>query len=328
VVSTQPPVTIVGAGGIGCALADALLLAGWAVTMVESDRTKVDWCTQHGIGYEDGTAHDVPIIAFDEWTPPESGLVILCVKCFDNADVLATLPDTVELIPVQNGFDERLIRRCRYEGIASFVSECRPARTSARFTRDGDLHLGPCRDGEGPLPDDVAALAEALAAHARFPVVTVEHVLPYKYSKLMYNAAISPLAAVTGLDNGSLLTHRPARRLFFQLLKENYRILHAAGIELETIGPFHPSTVNRILRVPLLASCMAPSFARSLKGTYCSMSGDIEAGRTEIDNFNGHLLALAGSTPCPLNRAACDLVHRMADERATPSLDRLQELAP
>ena len=316
--SIQPPVTIVGAGGIGCALADALLTAGWPVTMVESDRTKVDWCTQHGIGYEDGTAHDVAIVPFDEWTPPESGLVLLSIKCFDNAKVLEKLPDTVELIPVQNGFDEQLIRRCRYEGIASFVSECPAGRTSARYTRDGDLHLGPCRTTDGPLPEDIAALAE----------VTVKRILPYKYAKLMYNAAISPLAAVTGLDNGSLLTHRPARRLFFQLLKENYRILRAAGIELGTIGPFHPSTVNRILRLPLLASCMAPSFAKSLKGTYCSMSGDIETGRTEIDNFNGHLLELADATPCPLNQAACTLVHRMADQRTTPTLDHLHELLP
>ena len=321
--------TIIGAGGIGCALADALLNAGWAVTMVESDHAKIDWATRNGVGYDDRQLHRTPIVPFDDWTPPDSGLVILCVKCFDNSAILDRLPDTTELIPVQNGFDARLVKRCRYEGIASFVSECRPGQTIARFTRDGELHLGPCtNDDDDPMREDVAALATALREHGRFSVATVDNVLPYKYAKLMYNAAISPLAAVTGLDNGSLLTQPDARRLFFRLLRENYRILHAAGIKLETIGPFHPSTVNRILKLPFLATCMAPSFARSLKGTYCSMSGDIEKGRTEIDNFNGHLLELAGDTPCPLNRTSCELVDRMTDEHATPAIERIHEFTP
>jgi 2-dehydropantoate 2-reductase len=45
------------------------------------------------------------------------------------------------------------------------------------------------------------------------------------------------------------------------------------------------------------------------------MSGDIELGRTEVDNFNGHLLKIAGDGPCPLNRAAVTLVNRMAATR-------------
>ena len=327
--SSQPPVTIVGAGGIGCALADALLAAQWPVTVVESNQTKVDWCRTQGIGYEDGPTRMAPIVAFEDWTPPTHGLVILSIKCFDNAQVLERIPETVELIPVQNGFDPQLMERCRYEGIASFVSECHPDRTQARYTRGGDLHIGPCtKNASCPLSHDVASLAEALSAHGRFTTASVDHVLPYKYAKLMYNAAISPLAAVTGLDNGALLTHAPARRLFFALLKENYRILHAAGIELATIGPFHPSTVNRILSLPLLATCMAPSFARSLKGTYCSMAGDIEQVRTEILNFNGHLLDLAGTTPSPINQAACELVERMTTMKSTPAIDRLDELKP
>ena len=40
------------------------------------------------------------------------------------------------------------------------------------------------------------------------------------------------------------------------------------------------------------------------------MAGEIQKGRTEIDNYNGHLIRLAEETgtPCPLNRAVYDLV--------------------
>ena len=58
---------------------------------------------------------------------------------------------------------------------------------------------------------------------------------------------------------------------------------------------------------------MAKFFVRSLRGTYCSMAGDIERGRTELDNYTGHLLRLAGNTtPAPLNRAVFDIVSKLA----------------
>ena len=62
---------------------------------------------------------------------------------------------------------------------------------------------------------------------------------------------------------------------------------------------------------------MAKFFEPSLRGTYCSMAGEIQKGRTEIDNYNGHLIRLAEQTgtPCPLNRAVYDLVTANDGER-------------
>ena len=169
-----------------------------------------------------------------------------------------------------------------------------------------------------------------LVTNDLFRVASVPAVGPFKYTKLMYNAAISPLAAAAGIDNGQLLSVPVARRLFFTLLQENYVILSAAGVELGKVGPFHPRTVAWILRRKWLARFMARRFEPSLRGTYCSMAGEIQKGRTEIDNYNGYLLRLAGQTgtPAPLNRAVVDLVTRMTAERATPGLNWLQGLAP
>ena len=321
-----PSMTIIGAGGIGCALADALHRGGIAVQLVESNPAKIDWCRTNGVGFEDGPLHAIPIVHFNDWRPSDLDLTLLCVKCFDNATVLKRIPDTAELIPVQNGFEQQLAARCRWEGIASFVSECNDDTTCARWSRSGALHLGPSNatTHNNQPTDHLQLLERTLKEHGRFTVKPVPNILPYKYSKLMYNAAISPLAAVSGLDNGALLTIPKARHLFFNFLRENHAILKQARIPLETIGPFHPDTVQRILRTPLLARCLSPAFARSLRGTYCSMSGDIERGRTEIDFFNGHLLTLAGPSPCPLNHTACTLVRRMTEEQASPSTDCLE----
>jgi 2-dehydropantoate 2-reductase len=154
----------------------------------------------------------------------------------------------------------------------------------------------------------------------------VPEVLPYKNTKLLYNAAISPIAAVAGLDNGELLTIPSARELFFGLIAENYQILKRAGSPLERIGPFHPDTVAVLLRLPLLARTLAIPFSRTLRGTYCSMAGDLPHGPTELDNYNGHLLDLAGEGDFPLNREVYNLVKHVEEEGLEPGMHWLDEL--
>src|SRR5262249_51303309 len=174
------------------------------------------------------------------------------------------------------------------------------------------------------------AIPEALRllAECRNPIAdcrVVPDILPFKYTKLMYNAAISPIAAAAGLDNGGLLWVPKARRLFFDLLSENYAILRGAGVPLGKVGPFHPDTVHRILRHRFVANAFAWAFYPTLRKTYCSMSGDLPRGRTEIDYYNKHLIDLAEHRPCPLNRRVYVVVCGMQADRAMPSLDVLDE---
>jgi 2-dehydropantoate 2-reductase len=318
-------VTVVGAGGIGCAVGHALARAGVAVTFVEADPAKVARGSAEGVGLAGRPPCRAHFVSFTEWQPPSSGTVLLCTKCYDNAAVLARLPAGVALVPIQNGFDPDLQGRPPHvEGVASFVSECEPGRPFTRITRGGRLHLGP-NGGAAELLPQARALAERLRG-APFPVEIVPDVLPYKWTKLMYNAALSPLAAAGGLDNGAVLRRRPVRELFFALLRENHAILERAGVPLGKVGPFHPSTVARILARPWLAHALAWAFYPSLRGAYCSMFNDLPAGRTEVDNYNGHLLRLAGAGPAPLNRLVYDLIRRMEREGRRPGPEALDGL--
>jgi len=333
------PVHVVGAGGIGCAVGYALRAAGIPVTFVEGNAAKVEAGRANGIRVDGHPPLRADFVHFDQWQPLSGVPVLLCTKCYDNPHVLARLPHGVKLIPIQNGFDPELHRLGhRWEGIASFVSECVPDRPHTRITRPGALHIGQrTAFGERPrmsrpnlsAPDVsmLGSLTRGLSL-ALFRLVAVSDIDPIKHAKLMYNAAISPLAAAAGIDNGALLSLPEARLLFFALLQENHRILTAAGVELGKIGPFHPATVAWILRRKWLAGLMAKFFEPSLRGTYCSMAGEIQKGRTEIDNYNGHLIRLADSTasPCPLNRAVYDLVVTMTAKRASPRRDVLASL--
>jgi 2-dehydropantoate 2-reductase len=318
---------VVGAGGIGCAVGYAVRVAGLPVTFVDTDADKVHWGRAHGVGVDHRPRLPAEFVEFAAWSPPADATVLLCTKCYDNRAVLARVPPCACIIPVQNGFDRVLDNRTgQIEGIASFVSECLPHQTRTRITRGGRLHIGPRVRGQAP-PELAARLVDVLCRHAPFRVEPVADVLPYKYTKLMYNAAISPLAAAAGLDNGQLLSVPPARRLFFELLRENYGILHGAGVPLGVIGPFHPRTVQRILARPFVANAFAWALYPTLRRTYCSMSSDLPAGRTEVDYYNGHLIDLAGDRPCPLNRRVHALVKRMERERIAPGLHVLDELS-
>jgi 2-dehydropantoate 2-reductase len=316
---------VIGAGGIGCAVGYALCAAGVPVTFVDADPRKVAWGRTHGVAVD----HKPPLRAafepFEGWRPSPDALLLLCTKCYDNAAVLQHVPDACTLLPIQNGFDTALEARVEVEGIASFVSECLPGRPHTRITRPGKLHLGPNRPGDQPAEEKVGGLA-GLLRRAPFRVEVVRAIQPFKYTKLMYNAAISPLAAAAGLDNGELLRRPRLRGLFFDLLLENYGILRGAGIELGKVGPFHPRRVAQILRTPLLARALAWVFYPSLRGTYCSMFGDLPRGHSEMDNYNGHLIGLAGAAPCPLNRRVYALVQRIQRERLTPHPGLLEEL--
>lgn len=321
---------VLGAGGIGCAIGYALRAAGRPVVMVERNPAKVAAGQSNGIGVAGRPNLPAEFVAFDDWAPPAGATVILCTKCYDNAAVLERLPSPVNLIPIQNGFDPLLIkRRHEFEGIASFISECEADRPFTRITRQGKLHIGP-RVADSVLSRSERRLCpfvEDLRKARLFRVVEVPAVEPFKYTKLMYNAAISPLAAAAGIDNGKLLSVPETRRLFFAFIQENYRILSEAGIVLGKVGPFHPKTVAAILKRRWIGNLLAWAFESSLRGTYCSMAPDLPKGITEIDYYNQRLVDIAGDRPCPLNRAAVILIKRMECERIAPHREAIEELS-
>lgn len=325
-------VHIVGCGGIGCAAGYALRGVGVPVVFVDADAAKIAWGRRYGVMVDRLPPHSADFVPFANWCPPADAVVLLCTKCYDNAAVLERIPSSVSLVPIQNGFDPLLhARGHEVEGIASFVSECLPQRTHTRITRFGKLHIGyriSANDSRRALPACLRLLIEKRRpiGRGRIRVEMVEDILPYKYTKLMYNAALSPLASAAGVDNGQLLRLPRMRELFFALLRENYTILRRAGVELGKVGPLHPSTVAVILRRPWIAHALAWAFYPSLRKTYCSMSGDLPKGRSEIDYYNGHLLELAGDGLCPLNRRVYALVKRMEREGIAPRLECVKQL--
>jgi len=230
------------------------------------------------------------------------------------------------LIPPQPGFLQGLREITRRHGILLVFDE---VVTGFRLAYGGAQHY------YGVVPD-IACIGKIVGGG--FPLAAVcaseELMRPFdpqqdgKGDFISQSGTLNgnPIAAAAGLDNGGLLWVPKARRLFFDLLLENYAILRSAAVPLGKVGPFHPDTVQRILRHRIVANAFAWAFYPTLRKAYCSMSGDLPRGRTEIDNYNLHLISLAGGQGCPLNRRVYDVVKRMERERIPPAVHMLDVL--
>ena len=320
-------VIVIGTGGVGVVLGGALAKGGWGVTMVDVNEAKLEAGRRDGIEVNGIRQKNLSFTSFAQWTQPDDAVLLLCTKTYDNLDVLTRISRRHLLVPVQNGFDPVLNGSSHpFEGIAAFVSKCEPARPSATITRKGTLYLGGRRPLTSREQEVLESLATGLRAGGWKRVRIVDSIVAYKSAKLLYNAAISPLAAAAGMDNEALLADSVAQRLFFALLRENYSILRLSGARLARIGPFHPAVVDRILSVPILPQILALLFRPGLRGTYCSMTADMGTGRTEIAAYNGHLKALARDMACPINTAVLELMDKMIDGKRSPSREILSEL--
>ncbi len=295
--------------------------------MVDVNTQKIEAGKRDGLSVDGIIEQRVKFRDFAGWTAPDHGDVLLCTKTYSNTDVLARMHSRRSLIPIQNGFESALEASDHpCEGIASFVSQCERNLPATRITRQGALYLGGRRCLSNEEQRGIESLAAGIRQGGWKQVHLVKRIGPYKSSKLMYNAAISPLAAAAGVDNGQLLSDPLAQRLFFALLRENYRILHRCGVRLARIGPFPPWLVNLILSLPGLAPALARLFRPGLAGTYCSMAPDMGTGRTEIAAYNGYLKKMAQNVMCPINTAILELIHRMQERSLPPCRDRLREL--
>jgi len=92
------------------------------------------------------------------------------------------------------------------------------------------------------------------------------------WGKLVLNAAINPITALLGLENGQILTNSSARKLALKAATEAEQVAHALGVSLP-----YPNTWSKV-----------ESLVNSTATNKSSMLVDMERGEeTEINAING-----------------------------------------
>lgn len=237
-------------------------------------------------------------------------LVIICVKSYDTEaavkHVKPALTESTYILTLQNGLGN-------VETIAEIVGENNVIGgiTSHGATLLGDGHVRHAGKGETiigrwqasgkkgtkqwKIPrrslEDIADIFK----NAGFPTKVSDRVRDLVWSKLIINAGINALTAITRLNNGRLVEYEGTRQILKQAVLEASKIARRKKISLDYSDP-----VKKVESV-----CVATA------GNVSSMLQDVlKKRRTEIDYING-AIAREGEDlgiPTPVNNTLTQLV--------------------
>jgi len=294
-------VCVIGAGTIGSLFA-AHLAQVVEVSVLTRRREHAEALNERGLRVVGRANLDAHVRATNDPAQlADFDLGIIACKGTDLEAVASALEGRVTgatMITVQNGLGaETVLRRHGRWPLLSaitFMSGTRHSDTEVEYVLDTPTWLGPYEDASLERAEEVAELIVAAGLRAE----AFADLRPAQWSKLIFNATVNGVAALTGLphDRHFAAEARPddLGRLVRVLVDEGKAVAAAAGISLRE----DPWEMN--------------VHATQRGGSHRpSMLEDVEAGRpTEVESINGALVREAeqSGVPIPLQRALYGLV--------------------
>ncbi|MGH3003002.1 MAG: ketopantoate reductase family protein [Gaiellaceae bacterium] len=228
-------------------------------------------------------------------------LVIVACKGTDLEQLMERLAGRwpgATLMTVQNGIgaDEVVARFGDWKLLTAvtFMSGTRHSDTHVEYVLDTATWIGPAR---GATPEDARAAA-ALIESAGLEAEAFDDLRPAQWSKLIFNATVNTVAALTGLPHDPHFAQqgdpRELGHLVRQLMDEGKAVAAASGVTLRE----DPWEMN------VLAT-------RRGSAHYPSMLEDVQARRaTEVDLITGALVRQARrvGVPVPLHETMYRLI--------------------
>ena len=290
-------VCIAGAGVIGSLLAGHLAqVADVSVLARREEHARA--LNEDGLRVSGRSSRTVRVTAaVDPAALPEPELVIVACKGTDLDAVARRLEGhwpRATVMTIQNGLgaEEIVARHGDWPLLSSvtFMSGTRRGDTHVEYILDTPTWIGPYRD---TTPADARNVA-GLVVSAGLKAEAFDDLRPIQWSKLIFNATVNAVAALTGLPHDHHFAEGLLGELVHALVDEGKAVARAAGVELRE----DPWEMN------VLAT-------RRGNAHYPSMLEDVEAGRpTEIELITGALVREADrhAVPVPLHTALYRLV--------------------
>lgn len=306
----QSRVVIIGAGAVGSHIA-ASLRGGLPLVVVDrAEHVRAAFAAR-------GIEAVPPLEHADSSTDSCPGffrngdVVVLATSAAVAVSAALLVPMWVPIVCIANGLTPELTAMRNGSityGVVEFaVSVSSPGR--AVRTRNGCLTLQRCSEG-----GVTAWLAAAFDPRMQLVRLT-DDIDAYRYSKLMLNASLDPVAAIIGGPIGDVFRRRESFRAFRVLLDEALHVAHAAGWRLGAIQGFRPESLSRVFATPFvraIAAYAAAWQARTVSSTLAREIGRGELGEAE------HLcgaIATAGArvgVPTPAHERAMDVLRRIS----------------
>lgn len=299
-------ILIVGAGALGGLVGASLASAGEDVTLLEVNKARARLLNDEGllITRMGEPEKHFPVNAVTTVTGLDPfDMVFIAVKTYQTEDaVRAALPATrphTRFLSMQNGIGNA-------EAIAKLVGE---DRVLCGITYHSIQHAGPARlqyrpgikpiqiaPLTGNLTPEVEMIGEVFR-NAGFEVSVVPSVDHAVWQKLLHNAVVNTVSAVTGLNCREILADADLMAFARDLCIEIVEVMRARGIPIvDEEDPFRP----------VIGSLKALGKNRP------SMWQDLAKGaRTEIDAINGAIVAEAArlGLQAPHNAALVHFIH-------------------
>jgi 2-dehydropantoate 2-reductase len=294
-------VCIVGAGVIGSLFAGHLAQVS-QVSVLTRRREHAAALNAEGLRVSGRSERHARVVASDDPRElPEPDLVIVATKATGLRPAMERLHGRfagATVMTVLNGLGAEEIVRERggwpIVSAVTFMSGTRHSDTHVEYILDTETWLGPY---EHTPFERVQEIADTIVASG-LRAVALADLRPAQWSKLVFNAAVNPVAALTRLPHDRHFSTEEEStdlgHLVHGLVDEGKAVAVAAGVELHD----DPWEMN------VLATHRGSAH-------YPSMLEDVESGRpTEIDLITGSLVREAErhGVEVPLHRALYALV--------------------
>jgi 2-dehydropantoate 2-reductase len=319
---TSSRIAVVGVGPVGGILAAHLIRAGHEIVVVDVYKGHLDKMMSDGLSIEGVHELTAPVtrayLSIEEAVAAgeKCDCVFVCTKTQVNRAIVGALPGLLAEhgvgISFQNGLDpeqsllEILGPGRTLRGVVNYAGNLlEPGRIRMHFFT-GANHLGAVVPGNERAEAAARKIAEILTA-ADLRTDYSERVAEHVWAKVIRNAGLMPISALTGMNMRQVMESDPGVALVKSLLAEAIAVAAKAGFELG----------ERFFEDSL-------DYYRKAGPHMPSMWADVQAKRqTEIEFLNLGI-ALAGDrvgVPAPSNRALADLV-RCVDELAALEKDK------
>jgi 2-dehydropantoate 2-reductase len=290
-------ICVAGAGTIGSLLAAHLGRIADVSVLVRREEHAAALLRDglHVSGRADFTARVTA--ATDPADLPDPELVIVACKGNDLASVAARLEGAfagATVMTIQNGLGAEEVVAAHGDwpllSAVTFMSGTRHADAHVEYILDTETWIGPNR---GTTAADAGRVADLLAT-AGLKAQSFDDLRPAQWSKLIFNATVNGVAALTGLPHDEHFSDEPLGVLVHELMDEGKAAAAGAGVELWE----DPWEMNLV--------ATRRGFRHSP-----SMLEDVRAERpTEVELINGALVRAAdgAGVPVPLQAAVYALV--------------------
>ena len=299
-------VLIVGAGAQGGMIGARLTESGQDVTLLEINQARAKLLNEQGLvicetGHEDRCIRVRVVTSLAGLDPVD--LVFVSVKSYQTeaavqGAALVIAPHT-RVLSMQNGVGNievmaRLLDPQKVLGSISYHSVQHIGPNRLRYHRGiKPILIAPCTGG---LTPDVQQIA-AIFIKAGLQAEATDSIDNATWQKLLHNAVVNPVSALTGLNCDQLLADEDLQLLMRKLCMEMIAVMRARGVPIDDQeDPYRP-----VIRSQQALGENRPSMWQDLSRQV----------RTEVDAINGAVVKEAErlGLEAPLHWALVRLVH-------------------